>query len=180
LKHFSLGRTARAIALSLGIVAPAAAAPQPLYHLSRTVPLGGGIKWDYLHFDPTSRRVFISHGGELTIVDATSGKITGHVTGLHGSHGVAIDPVTQVGYADSSETKTISIFNLKTLAVSDTMPALQDADGMLYDSASDQVFVVGGDAAAMLAIDPHTDKVTKTIALGGKPEFLVADGSGAV
>jgi DNA-binding beta-propeller fold protein YncE len=151
-----------------------------LYHLTQTIPLGGGVKWDYLHFDAATQRVFISQGDELTVVDAHSGKISGHVTGLRGSHGIAIDPKTGFGYADSSDTKTISIFNLKTLTVVQTMPALEDADGMLYDSVSDQVFVVGGDAAAMLAIDPHTNKVAKTIALGGKPEFLVSDEAGSV
>jgi YVTN family beta-propeller protein len=66
------------------------------------------------------------------------------------------------------------------LKIIKTMPALLDADGMEFDPASGQVFVAGGDANAVLAIDTKTNEPVKSISLGGSPEFLVADGAGSL
>ena len=159
---------------------PPAAQAAPLYHLVRSVPLGGAIKWDYLHFDAPSGRVYVSHGTELTVVSAATGGIIGHVAGLSGSHGVAIDTAAGLGFADSSQTRTISVFSLKTLVVSGSVPALEDADGMVFDRPSGQVFTVGGDAQADLVLNAATQRPAATIALGGSPESQVSDQAGAV
>lgn len=159
---------------------PAAAQAAPLYHLVRSVPLGGAIKWDYLRFDAPSGRIYVSHGTELTVVNARTSEVIGHVAGLSGSHGVAIDTAAGLGFADSSTTRKISVFSLKTLAVRGSVPALEDADGMLFDRPSGQVFTVGGDANADLVLDAATQRPVATIALGGSPESQVSDQAGAV
>jgi DNA-binding beta-propeller fold protein YncE len=179
-KPHDLALTALAALLALGVPSPNAQAKAPLYILEKSVPLGGVTKWDYLHFDPASDRVFISHGTELTVVDARSGKIVGHVTGLAGSHGIAIDNANGLGYADSGKTASLNIFDLKSLKTIKTMPALQDADGMAFDAPTGQVFVAGGNANAVLAVDAKSDQPGKTIPLGGSPEFLVTDGAGSL
>jgi DNA-binding beta-propeller fold protein YncE len=172
---------ASVVALSLaGLTQISAAASPPLYTLTKTIPIGGGIKWDYLDFDPASDSVFISHGTELTVLDAKTGNVIGNVTGLNGSHGIAIDPLTGFGFADSGKSKTTSIFDLKTLKTIKVIPALLDADGMAFDPSTHQVFVAGGDANAVLPVDTATNKPGKSIALGGAPEFLVTDGDGAL
>ena len=74
------------------------------------VPLGGLIKWDYLRFDPEPDRFFISQGTELIVLDPKTGTVVGHVTGLTGSHGIAIDHANGVGYADSGKTALLIIF----------------------------------------------------------------------
>ncbi len=157
-----------------------AQAQTPPYVLTKTVALGGGIKWDYLHFDAATNRVYISHGTEITVVDAASGAVVGNVTGLAGSHGIAIDDARGLGYADSALTETITVFSLKSLQKVKTIPALLDADGMVYDAASDQVYNVGGDANAVLAVNAKTGKPAANIALGGAPEFLASDDAGSL
>jgi hypothetical protein len=87
-------------------------------------------------------------------------------------------PASGLGFADSAKTESTVIFNVKTLQPVKTIPALLDADGMTFDPASNQVFIAGGDANAVLAIDAVTQTPDKKIALGGAPEFLVVDGSG--
>lgn len=158
---------------------PALAATAP-YQLAKTVPLGGPAHWDYLHFDAASNRVYISHGTELTVINAASGAVIGHVSGLDGSHGIAIDHENGLGYADSSGNRTTSIFDLRSLKVVKTIPALLDADGMVFDKRSGQVFIAAGDSAAVLAVDTKTNEPGTKIDLGGAPEFLVIDGAGAL
>jgi DNA-binding beta-propeller fold protein YncE len=170
---------AAALAMTMLAAKPGTTA-LPLYILSKTIPLGGDVKWDYLHFDPSSDEVFVSHGTELTVLNAKTGTIAGHIQGLQGSHGIAIDDATGRGYADSAETKTAVVFDLRTLKIIKTIPALLDADGMAFDPASKQVFIAGGDAKAVLAVDTKTNEPVKSISLGGSPEFLVADGLGSL
>jgi hypothetical protein len=56
------------------------------YHLLRKVSLGaapGGSEYfDYITFDPASRRVYLSHGTEVKVLDADSDKMVGNITGL--------------------------------------------------------------------------------------------------
>ncbi len=168
------------VTVALTISGVEARASGPLYKLIKTVPLGGAVKWDYVHFDPATDRVYVSHATELTVLDAKTGAVAGHVTGLRGSHGIAIDAGAGLGYADSALNESTVIFDLKTLRAVKTIPALMDADGMVYDAASDQVFVVGGDAKAVLAVNAKVNEPATTIGLGGAPEFLVSDGAGGI
>ena len=154
--------------------------PAPRYTLTKTIPLEGGMKWDYVHFDPGTKRVYISHGTEIDVIDAATGAIVGRVKGLEGSHGVAIDPADGIGFADSALNESITVWNLATLKPIKKIPALLDADGMVYDGASRQVYTVGGDANAVRAVDAKTQKLVTTIPLGGAPEFLVTDNSGSL
>lgn len=166
------------LALGGAMLAPAAASAAPLYHLAGTIPLGGSDHWDYMRFGPDFTRLYVSHGTELTVVDPSTDKVVGHVTGLDGSHGEAFDPQTGLGYADSSGNRTVTVFTLDKLTPVKTLPALEDADGIVFDPFSNQVFVVGGDANAVLAMDASTNTVKATVPLGGAPEFLAVDGNG--
>ncbi len=172
--------SAFALAAALAAGGTAAAQTAPLYHLVRSIPLGAPEKWDYLNYDAPSHELFISHGTEVTVVNTRSGDVVGHITGLMGSHGIAIDHANGMGYADSAKDESTTVFDLKTLKPVTKLSALADADGMVYDPASRQIFVVGGDANAALAIDGKTNKVSAPIPLGGAPEFLAVDGKGAL
>jgi DNA-binding beta-propeller fold protein YncE len=167
-----------ALAVTSLLATPAAAAP--LYHLVKTVPLGGGVKWDYLHFDAPTHRLYISHGTEVTVVNTRGDRVIGELNVQGGSHGIAVAPVTGDIYADSSTQNVAYAFNPKTFAVLATIPVVEDADGMAYDPASKRVFNVGGDGNGVTPIDPATNKAAPTIALGGAPEFLGADGAGSL
>ena len=62
------------------------------YHLLKSIPVGGDTFWDYLKFDPTSRRLFISHGTHCVVLDVDSGKVVGDITGMQGIHGIVLAP----------------------------------------------------------------------------------------
>ena len=73
----------------------------------------------------------------------------------------------------------MTIFDLKTNKVLGKINAADDADGIIYDPNCGKVLVSCGDAHVMVVIspdvDPQTGKAEAAVALGGKPEFLVAD-----
>src|SRR6516165_9839653 len=68
--------------------------PDTSYHLLRKVPLGaapgGGEYFDYITFDAPSRRVYLSHGTEVKVLDADNDAVVGTITGTKRNHGVAI------------------------------------------------------------------------------------------
>ncbi len=159
-------------------IGAAAQAQAPLYHLIATVPLGGGIKWDYLYFDAPSDRVFVSHGDEVTVVSGETDQVIGKLAGLPGSHGIRVDPATGLIYADSAGNSNVVMFDPKTFKPVGSAPVLLDADGINYDPASKQMFISGGDGHGLTPVSTETRKAAADIALGSSPEFHVADGAG--
>src|SRR6185312_17560184 len=57
------------------------------YHQLKTIPIPGDTFWDYLKYEPSTHRLFITHGDHVVVIDATSGKIVGNVGGMEASHG---------------------------------------------------------------------------------------------
>jgi YVTN family beta-propeller protein len=149
------------------------------YELTKTVRLGAPDRWDYLTFDPSSNRVFISHSDHVTVVDAKSGKIVGTVTGIPGgTHGVGIVPSVGRGYTDDGKAGVAWAFDLKTFKKVAEIKAQPDADGIAYDRSSGHIFVVDGDSGKITVIDPKTNAAVATIDGGGGLEFGAADGLG--
>ena len=163
----------------LCLAVPAQAAP-PAYTVVKEVPIGAPDKWDFVYFDTSSKRVYVSHGTEVTVVDGVTGTLIGRIPGFDTSHGVVTVPALGRGYADSGNTRTVIVFDLKTLKPVATLPAGEDSDAMAYDAATGRVFVMDADGAAFTAIDAKTDKTLATRPLGGKPESAVSDGAGTV
>ena len=72
------------------------------------------------------------------------------------------------------------MFDLKTFKVLGRIPAAEDADAIIYDSASKRVFTLNGDAHSSTVIDPRAGTVITNIPLGGKPEYGASAGDGKV
>lgn len=176
--HLSLIHASMLAALA---VLPAAA--QSNWQVQRTFHIGGEGAWDYVTIDAPNRRLFVTRTTHTMAIDEATGKVLGDIPGQKGSHGVAIVPRVNRGFITDGGNGTIVVFDLKTYAVLGQIPAQPDADGIIYDSKSDLVLAVSGDGGVLMTFHPNIDlkngKVN-TIDLGGKPEFLAADGAGRV
>jgi DNA-binding beta-propeller fold protein YncE len=155
------------------------------YHLLKKYSFGaaeGATReyFDYITVDSAARRVYLSHGTEIKVLDADSGALVGNITGLKQDHGVAVAAEFGRGFiSDGAQAKAI-IFDLKSLKITGEAKADKDADSIIYDPASKRVFVMNGDPHTSTVIDAKSGDVVGTIELGGQPEFAVADGSGTV
>jgi DNA-binding beta-propeller fold protein YncE len=148
------------------------------YRITHTYQLGGEGGWDYVVPDATNHRVFIARQNRLMVVDEDSGKLLGEVTGIQGAHGTAVVESTGHGFATSGNDQSVVMFDLKTLKPLARIPAAEDADAIIYDSSSNRVFTMNGDANSSTVIDPKEGKQITSIALGGKPEYAAAAGDG--
>ena len=155
------------------------------YHLLKKYPFGaaeGSTReyFDYITVDSSARRVYLSHGTEIKVIDADNGRLIGNITGLKQDHGVAIASEFGRGFISDGAQGKVIIFDLKTLKVIGEAKADNDADSVVYDPASKRVFAMNGDPNSSTVIDAKSGAVVGTIKLGGGPEFAVADGKGTV
>jgi DNA-binding beta-propeller fold protein YncE len=136
--------------------------------------------FDYVTVDSASRRVYLSHGTEVKVLDADTGELIGNITGLKQDHGVAVASEFDRGFISDGGQGKVIIFDLKTLKVTSEAKADNDADCVIYDPFSKHVFVMNGDPHSSTVIDAKTGSVVGSIDLGGGPEFAVSDGKGTV
>ena len=129
--------------------------------------------------DPPNHRVFIARQTRVMVVDEDSGTLLGEVADVHGAHGTAVVAQAGHGFATSGSDKSVVMFDLKTFKALGRIPAAEDADAIIYDSASNRVFTFNGDAHSSTVIDPAGTLITN-IALGGKPEYGASAGDGKV
>ncbi len=180
------------LALAFSVVATAAAAlagaPAGGYKLIKTVTYGaapglGATReyFDYVIPEPASRRMYFTHGTELDIVNADTGEKVGSVTGdWKRIHGVALVPELHAGFITDGDAGNVIEFDTKTLKITKTIKAEDDADWILYDTASKRIFVFNGSSKTSTAIDPVKGEVIKSIPLGGAPEQAYSDGKGMI
>jgi DNA-binding beta-propeller fold protein YncE len=150
------------------------------YHLSKTLALGGDEGWDYLLVDGEARRVYISHGSRVVVIDADTYAAVGEISDTQGAHGIALAPELGRGYTSNGRANTASIFDLKTLKTIGTVKTGKNPDAIVYDGVTKRVFTFNGGTADATAINAADGTVAGTITLGGRPEFAVADGKGNI
>jgi DNA-binding beta-propeller fold protein YncE len=165
-----------AIAFSLPALAPVQ------YQLKDKHVLGGEGGWDYLTYDAAGKRLFISRGTHVMVVDPAKGTVVGDIPNTPGVHGIALAQDLGKGYTSNGRENTVTVFNLDTLKETARikLEGAENPDAIMYDPASKRVFTFNGRSKNATAIDAVKDTVVGNIPLTGKPEFAVADGKGMV
>jgi DNA-binding beta-propeller fold protein YncE len=169
-----------AFALFFFVVIAAVAASTPGYHLTNTYKIGGEGGWDYLTVDASARRVYISRGTHVIVLDADSGKSVGDIGDTPGVHGIAIASDLGKGFISNGRENTVSVFDLTSMKTQNKIKVGENPDAILYDPATKHVFTFNGRSSDATAIDATNGNVLGTIKLGGKPEFAVSDYKGGV
>jgi len=155
-------------------------AATPQYHVIKKIELGGNGFWDYLSVDNEARRLYVSHGTQVIVVDLETDKVVGNIPDTPGVHGIALAPELNRGFISCGQSNTAIIFDLKSLKVLGQVKTGTNPDNILYDSTSKQVFTFNGRSNDATAFDAATGEVKGTIALGGKPECAKLDGKGKI
>jgi DNA-binding beta-propeller fold protein YncE len=151
------------------------------YRVVRTIATGGEGGWDYLTVDASARRLYVSRGTRVLVLNADSGAPEGEIPNTEGVHGIALAPDLGRGFTSNGRANTVTIFDPKTLATLGTVKVPgENPDAILYDPLSHRVFTFNGRTANVTAIEGATGAVAGTFAVGGKPEFAVTDLAGRV
>jgi DNA-binding beta-propeller fold protein YncE len=146
----------------------------------RTIKVGGEGFWDYLTVDPSARRLYVSRGNRVDVLDLDAEKVVGEVADTPGVHGVAVVPDLGRGFTSNGRDNSVTVFDLRTLKASGNFKVGGGPDAIHYDKPSNRVFTFNHGTKDATAIDPAEAKVVGTVALDGVPEAAVSDGRGHV
>ena len=147
------------------------------YKYLKTIAVGGEGGWDYAATDEAGRRIYVSHGTKVVVIDADKDEIIGEITDTPGVHGFAIAPELGLGFSSNGTESKASIVDLKTLKTTSKVDTGQNPDGILYVPGVQEVYTFNRSRTAPSAtvFEAKSGKVITTITLPGTPEFAVVD-----
>jgi YVTN family beta-propeller protein len=175
----TFSRALLAASLVLFAVTSAAHAQSP-YKVLDNWKLTDSGWWDYLLVDSAAHRVYITRGDHVDAIDTTTGKLLGTISGLHGTHGVALNPDGKEGYISDGGGNAVVVFDRSNFSTLATIPAGTNPDCIIYDPSTNSVWAFNGRSHDITVIDAASRKVIATIPVPGKPEFAVSDRKGNI
>ena len=146
--------------------------------------IGGDGGTDYLLAEAGTGRVFVSRGTHVMVVDGATGKVLGDIPDTPRNHGIALAPKAGHGFITSGGDSTVTMFDIKTLAVIKKIPvATGGLDGIMYDDFSDKIILTNHSRpiGTLVALDPASGAIVATVQLEDNgPEGAASDGKGKI
>jgi DNA-binding beta-propeller fold protein YncE len=137
-------------------------------------PVGG---FDYVSIDSSARRLYVSHGTEVEVLDADTGKSVGTIADTPGVHGAAIASAFKHGFTSNGRENKVSMFDSSTLALIKKIDVGKGPDGIYYDPKTKRVFTNNHGSHDITAIDAKSGNVVGTVEAKGDGEMaVVTDG----
>jgi DNA-binding beta-propeller fold protein YncE len=147
------------------------------YHVETRYPVPGNGGFDYIFIDSAARRLYVSHGTEVNVVNPDNGKLIGTVGDTPGVHGTAIASEFKHGFTSNGRENKVSMFDLTTLQTIKKIDVGKGPDGIYYDPATKRVFTNNHGSHDISAIDAKSGEVVGTVKAEGDGESaVVADG----
>lgn len=150
------------------------------YKVQTRYPVPGDGGFDYVSIDSAARRVYLSHGTQVDVIDADSGKVVGTIADTPGVHGVALATEFKHGFTSNGRENKVSMFDPSTLALIKKIDVGKGPDGIYYDPATKRVFTNNHGSHDISAIDAKTGDVVGTVNLEGDGEEAVIGGDGLI
>ena len=114
------------------------------------------------------------------MIDSQTGKPVGAITGLHGTHGVALDTSGRYGYISDGGGNAVVVFDRASLATVATIPAGTNPDGIVFEPATQTVWAFNGRSKDVTVIDAATRKVVRHHSAARQARVPAVDGKGTV
>jgi YVTN family beta-propeller protein len=155
---------------------PAAKTVKPVATISVPGPFQIGRPFiDYLTISGSRLYAGFASRGLVAVIDTATNQVVATVDGLPRAHGVAVVPDRNLGFASASGDNTVGEFDLTTHHLLQKIAAGVGPDAIIYDEKLHLVYVADHAGKTATLIDPATNKVVASIALGGEPEYPQAD-----
>src|SRR4029077_925242 len=94
---------------------------------------------DYVAVDAATGRVFVSRGDHMMVIEGATGKVLGDITNTPGVHGAGIATRAGHGFTTNGGDMTVTMFDLKTLAVIKRIMVGPGLDGITFDEPDDKI-----------------------------------------
>ncbi len=96
---------------------------------------------DYVAVEPATGRVFVSRSSHMMVVDGATGKVVGDIPNTPGVHGAGLATKAGHGFTTNGGDQTVTMFDLKTLAVIKQIKVGPGLDGIMYDEPDDKIIL---------------------------------------
>jgi len=146
------------------------------YKVVGRYPVPGNGGFDYLTIDSAARRLYVSHGTQVDVINPDDGKLIGTIADTLGVHGIAIATEFKHGFTSNGRENKVSMFDSVSLQLINKIDVGKGPDGIYYDAATKRVFTNNHGSHDITAIDAKTGQVVGTIAAGGDGESAIIDG----
>ncbi|MCX6608567.1 MAG: YncE family protein [Acidobacteria bacterium] len=147
------------------------------YKVVARYPVPGNGGFDYITLDPASRRLYLSHGTQVDVIDADTGSLAGTIANTPGVHGVALAPPFKHGFSSNGAEHKVLMFDPATLKELKRIDVGRGPDGIYYDPGSKRIFSNNHGSHDVTAIDAEKGEVVGTVAVKGDGEqAILTDG----
>ncbi len=152
-----------------------------LYSFDKSISVPGNGGYDYVSIDDVNKRLYVSHGGSVNVIDLKTEKVIASIDSMKGVHGIAFDNEVNKGFITDGRDNSVVVFDLKTFKTIKVVPVTpKGPDGIMFDPFSKRIFAFCGHGNAASVIDVNDLKEIGTVDLGGGPEFAAPDGKGLI
>jgi DNA-binding beta-propeller fold protein YncE len=138
---------------------------------------------DYVTVEAATGRVFVSRANHMMVVEGATGKVLADIPNTPGVHGAGIVTKAGHGFTTNGGDETVTMFDLKTLAVIKQIHVGPGLDGIMYDEPDDKIILTNHSRpiGTLNALDPKTGDIVATVELEDTaPEGAAADGKGHI
>lgn len=147
------------------------------YKVVNRYPVPGNGGFDYVTIDSNARRLYLSHGTQVDVIDPDNGKFIGTIADTPGVHGIAIAAAFKHGFTSNGRENKVSMFDPTTLQLINKIDVGKGPDGIYYDPDTKRVFTNNHGSHDITAIDAKSGQVVGTLNVGGDGESaIIADG----
>lgn len=147
------------------------------YKVETRYPVPGNGGFDYVAIDSAARRLYVSHGTQVDVVNPDDGKLIGTIGDTPRVHGTAIASEFKHGFTSNGGENKVSMFDTTTLQLINKIDVGKGPDGIYYDPGTKRVFTNNHGSHDITAIDAKTGQVVGTVKAEGDGESaVVADG----
>src|SRR5713226_7607196 len=150
------------------------------YKVIGRYPIGGTGGFDYVTLDSSARRLYVSHGTQVEVLDADSGKQLGTIADTPGVHGAAIAPAFNHGFTSNGRENKVSMFDPATLKLIKKIDVGKGPDGIYYEPKTKRVFTNNHGSHDITAIDAATGEVVGTVQVKGDGEQAIIGADGLI
>ena len=88
--------------------------PTDRYDKVHKIAIGGEGGWDFLEVDAANRRLYVTRGTRVVVVDLDTEKVVGEIADTPGVHGVAFVPDLGRGVTSNGGDSSATVFDTKT------------------------------------------------------------------
>src|SRR5206468_8848662 len=122
---------------------------------------------DYVAVEPATGRVFVSRANHMMVVEGATGKVLADIPNTPGVHGAGIATKASHGFTTNGGDETVTMFDLKTLAVIKQIHVGPGLDGIMYDEPDDKIILTNHSRpiGTLTAIDPKSGDIIATVDL---------------